>query len=422
MNLEQLAYSLPSTQSFVQAVTDDGDIGVKVVLLPDNLSREMVGRLVRNRIATLQLAISRLSDPGEASPVSASAKAMNATWPSPRTLRTLNNLLPCENLPDILYVHRIGPRLAWTEFIENWAREYRRLRNSGNSAIPSLCVIAKLKDFDFVLPEPTPGLTFHWWWGFPSMLEVRLSCRIASEQFGRDDPATSRWREYVLPGLVGGDVQLAEHMWDRVLGDTDQAMRGLAEYWDRLEHAEGSDSIDDAIEVVKANRGSYGGGRELPQHLWRLWAGGGLVYTREYGLEVHPALLAQHERRTSVEHMLWRGQSELLLPIVNEIRLKVCQDLTETYGSDWPVKWVPPHFEHDIEEVSCSPLGTELSHVNYLLQNLGMRNHRHDLYQKRFLGDLVLKAKTVRNEIAHNNPVSCQDFARLWDERNKVGI
>ena len=422
MNLEQLTYSLPSTQSFVQAVTDDGDIGVKLVLLPDNLSREMVGRLVRNRIATLQLAISRLSDPGEASPVSASAKAMNATWPSPRTLRTVNNLLPCENLPDILYVHRIGPKLAWTEFIEDWAREYRRLRNSGNSAIPSLCVIAKLKDFDFVLPEPTPGLTFHWWWGFPSMLEVRLSCRIASEQFGRDDPATSRWREYVLPGLVGGDVQLAEHMWGKVLGDTDQAMRGLAEYWDRLEHTEVSGSIDDAIEVVKAHRGSYGGGRELPQHLWRLWAGGGLVYTREYGLEVHPALLAHHERRTSVEHMLWRGQSELLLPIVNEIRLRVCQDLTETYGNDWPVKWVPPHFEHDIEEVSRSPLGTELSHVNYLLQNLGMRNDRHDLCQKRFLGDLVLKAKTVRNEIAHNNPVECQDFARLCDERNKAGI
>ena len=422
MNLEQLAYSLPSTQSFVHAITDDGDNGVKVVLLPDNISREMVGRLVRNRIGTLKLAISRLFDPGESSPVSASAKAMNATWPSPRTLRTVHNLLRCEDLPDILYVHRIGPRLAWAEFIESWAREYRRLQNAGNTAIPSLCVIAKLRDFDFDLPEPRPGLTFHWWWGFPSMVEVRLSCRIASEQFGRDDPATSRWREYVLPGLVGSDVQLAEHMWGKVLGGTDQAMRGLAQYWDRLEHTTVSDSIDDAIEIVKANRGTYGVGQQLPHNLRRLWAGGGVVYTREYGLEVHPALLAHRERWTSAEHMLWRGQSELLLPIVNEIRLKVCQDFTETYGSDWPVKWVPPHFEHDIEEVSRSPLGTELSHVNYLLQNLGVRNHRHDLYQKRFLGDLVLTAKTVRNEIAHYNPISCQDFVRLCDERDKVGI
>lgn len=422
MNLEQLAYSLPSTQSFVRAITDDDYNGVKIVLLPDNLSREMVGRLIRNRIDALKLAASRLFDPGQASPVSASAKAMNATWPSPRTLRTVNNLLRCEDLPDILYVHRIGPRQAWIEFIENWAREYRRLWTSGNSGIPSLCVIAKLKDFDFVLPEPTLGLSFHWWWGFPSMLEVRLSCRIASEQFGGDDPATSRWREYVLPGLVGGDVQLAEHMWNWVLGDTDQAMTGLAEYWDHLEHAGISDSIDDAIEVVKTARGAYDGGQELPQHLWRLWAGGGLVYTREYGLEVHPALLAHHERRTSVEHMLWRGQSELLLPIVNEIRLNVCQDLTATYGSDWPVMWVPPYSDDEVEEVKRSPLGTELGHVNYLLQNLGIPNPLHDLYQKRFLGDLVLVAKTVRNEIAHYNPISCRDFARLCEERNRAGF
>lgn len=422
MNLEPLAYSLPSTQSFVHSIADNDDNGVQVVLLPDNLSRDMVGRLVRNRLAALRLTVSRLFDPEGTSPVSASAKAMNAIWPSPRTLRTVHNLLCCTDLPDILYVHRIGSRQEWTEFIESWAREYRILRNSGNTDIPSLCVIAKLKDFDFILPESKSDLTFHWWWGFPSMLEVRLSCRIASEQFGRDDPATSSWREYVLPGLVGSDIQLAEHMWSGVLDSNDQTMRSLSEYWERLEDTALSDSIDDVIEIVRADRGTYGAGQELPQHLRRLWASGGLIYTREYGLEVHPALLAHRERWTSVEHMLWRGQSELLLPIVNEIRLRVCQDLTETYGSDWPVKWVPPHFEHDFEEVSRSPLGTELSHVSYLIQNLGMYNHRHDLHQKRFLGELVLMAKTLRNEIAHYNPVSYREFAGLCDERNRVGI
>ena len=68
MDLEQLVYSLPSTQAFLYAITDDVANGVKIVLLPDNLSREMVGRLVRNRIGTLKLAISRLFDPGDAKP------------------------------------------------------------------------------------------------------------------------------------------------------------------------------------------------------------------------------------------------------------------------------------------------------------------------------------------------------------------
>ena len=422
MNLEQLAYSLPSTQAFISAITEDDGSGVKVVILPDNLSREMVGRLVRNRIGSLKLAISSLFDPGATNPVSASARAMNATWPSPRTLRTVHNLLRCENLPDILYIHRIGSRSAWTEFIETWAREYRKLRDSANTAIPSLCVITKLRDFNFVLPEPEPGLSFHWWWGFPSMLELRLACRIASEQHSGGDPATARWREYVIPGLVGSDVQLAEHMWDVVLGDTDHVIENLAQYWGSLEHADENDLTDEAFEGFKADQETYRAGHELPEHLHRLWATGGLVYTREYGLEIHPGLLAYYDRRASVEHMLWRGQSELLLPVVNEIRLKVCHDFTATYGSDWPVRWSRPYNEYESAEAIGSPLGTELGHINYLLQNIGMHNHNHALYQKRFLGDLVLKARRLRNEIAHYNPVSCEDFVRLCGERTRTGI
>ena len=421
MNLEQLAYSLPSTLAFINAITDDDGNGVKVVLLPNNLSREMVGRLVRNRLDSLRLAVNSLFDPGEASPVSASANAMNAAWPSPRTLRTVPNLLRCENLPDVLYVHRIGSSTAWTEFIESWASEYRHLWASGNAAIPSLYVIAKLRDFDFALPEPKPGLTYHWWWGFPSMLEIRLACRIAGEQL-RGDDATARWREYVLPGLVSSDVQLAEFMWDVVLDNSGQVTEGLSQYWDSLEHTEVGNSIDEVIESVESNQAVYGIGQDLPQHLHKLWADGGLVYTNEYGLEVHPGLLAHHGRLESIQHMLWRGQSELILPVVNEIRLKICRDFTVTYGSDWPTRWARPSYAYDTEEANGSPLGTELGHINYLLQNMGVHDQSHDLFQKRLLSALVLVARRLRNEIAHYNPVSFRDFASLYEERSRMGV
>ena len=422
MDLEQIVYSLPSTRTFLHAITDDGTSGVKVVLLPNHLSREMVGRLIRNRIGSLGISISSLFEPRDASPVTASAGAMNVSWPSSRTLRTVRNLLRCENLPDLFYVHRIGPRRLWIEFIEGWAREWHNLRTSGNAAVPPLCVIAKLRDFDFDLPTFGPSLTFHWWWGFPSTLEMRLACRIASEHYGDDDAATTQWREYVLPGLVSSDVQLAEHMWTRVLNGTEYSLNGLIDYWASMEQNEAHGSIHDVIELVNANRGSYAVGQEVPERLRRLWAAGGLVYAPEYGLEVHPALLARSGRREGVEHMLWRGQSELLLPAVNEIRLKVCQDLTATYGSDWPLRWVPPFSELEVEEVRRSPLGTELGHVSYLLQALGMRNHRHDLYEKSYLGDMVLRAKNLRNEIAHYNPVALRDFIDLCREREKTGL
>ena len=422
MYVEQIVHSLPSTRSFVHAVTEHDGAGVRIVLLPDNLSREMVGRLIRNRIETLGLSTKALFDAGDTSPVMASAGAMNLSWPSPRTLRTVRNLLRCEGLPDVFYVHRMGRICEWADFIKGWAEEYQGLRTSGDRSAPYLCVVAKLRDFEFNLPASAPDLAFHWWWGFPSTLEMRLACRIASAQYGDDDSATVQWREYVLPGLVGNDVQLAEHMWGHVLDGTDQVVNGLVEYWNGLEQSEPTTSIHDVIDRVAEVRGGSSVGHGPFEELRGLWASGALFYTPEYGLELHPALLARSGRTETVEHMLWRGQSELLLPQVNEVRLKVCQDFTSTYGSDWPIRWVPPFSDQEVEEVKRSPLGTELGHVNYLLQALGVRNPRHDLYEKRALGDLVLRAKTLRNEIAHYNPVALRDFKGLCKERERTGI
>ena len=422
MDIEYLVYSLPSTQAFVSTVTDSTGNGVKIVLIPDNISRDMVGRLIRNRANSSSLRFDGIFDPGNDNPVTAASKSMNVSWPSQRTLRTVHNLMQCEGLPDILYVHRIGPARTWTEFIENWAREFGQLRKQRPAKIPSLCVIAKLRDFDFTLPADSRDISKIWWWGFPSSLEIRLACRIAGDWQIDRDPAAIRWREYVLPGLVGNDVQLAEYMWDFISDGTDQAVNSLAKYWGRLEDTEVGEPIDDVVETVHADRTRYEIGEGLPEHLWRLWAAGGLVYTPEYGLETHPAMLAHAGRHAPVNHMIWRGQSELLLPFVNEIRLKVCQDLTATFGSDWPIRWVPPRSSHEFSEVNRSPLSTEIGHINYLLQNLAKRNYRHDLYRKRNLGDLVLKAMRVRNEIAHYTPVSCRDFIDLYQERDNVGI
>ena len=421
MDIEQLVYSLPSTQAFVRSATDVAVGGAKIVLLPDNLSREMVGRLIRNQADSSNLRVDRIFDPGEDRPVTTAANAMNVSWSSPRTLRNVDNLLRCEDLPDILYVHRIGQTRPWTEFIVRWAQEYRELEKSSATKIPSLCVIGKLRDFDFKLPKEDQNVSFLWWWGFPSSLEIRLACRIAGDQQNEVEPLAIKWCEYVLPGLVGNDVQLTEFMWDSVLGGTSNVAKCLADYWGRLEDVEVPEPTNYILENVNVHRAKFEIGQRLPADLWQLWSKGAIVYTPEYGLELHPAFLAHRGVESMVHHMIWRGQSELLLPFVNEIRLAICQDLTTTYGSQWPVKWVPPRSEHELAEVNRSPLSSEIGHVNYLLQNLG-QNPRHDLYPKREFGKLAFKAMNVRNEIAHYDPVSYEDYVDLCEERNRVGI
>ena len=421
MDLEQLVYSLPSTQTFVRSAIDVVVGGVKIVLLPDNLSREMVGRLIRNHAEASNLEVRSLFGRGNDNPVMAAANAMNVDWPSPRTLRTVENLLVCGNLPDILYVHRIGSARTWSDFVVSWAAAYRCLHDSGAANLPTLCVIAKLRDFDFDLPQGDPNISVLWWWGFPSSLEIRLACRIAGDRHADDETTAVKWREYVLPALVGNDVQLAEHMWDLVSRGAETSVENLTEYWNQLEDVKVRHPIDECVGTVNANRATLDIGQGPPDALWHLWSVGAVVYTPEYGLELHPAFLAFAGRRTTVHHMVWRGQSELLLPLVNEIRLAICQDFTASFGNRWPVKWIPPRSEHELQEVNRSPLSAEIGHINYLLINLA-HNPRHDLYPKRVFGKLTAKAMHVRNEIAHYDPVSYGDYVELCEERISLGV
>ena len=422
MDLEELVYSLPSTKTFLDGIARNVRDKVVIVLLPDNLSREMVSRLIRNRLdMTANFSFRELTDPGRLEPLPASSEAMNASWPSERTRRTTRNLLCCADLPDLLYVHRIGSAdSSWAEFIGEWARERFDLRNSDQARTPSLCVIAKLRDFDFGLPESGPGLTYYWWWGFPSALEMRLACRIAGLRDG-DAPEVGKWREFVLPSLVSSDVQLAERIWSEVLGDQNRIVRGLVKYWEHLDEPDSISEIDDILDLVKGEMGTtYTIGQEVPSKLRGIWASGGLVYTPEYGLELHPAFLAYTNNTVEVQKMVWRGQAELLLPILNEIRLKICASLTNKYGGDWPHKWGLPTSTHELEQVKINPLAAELGYLYHLFDSAAEK--QLPLITEGDLSKLVGLARKMRNYVAHNRPVLYQDFVGLGEALSKVGL
>ena len=419
MDLEELVYSLPSTKAFLDGIARKVRDQVVIVLLPNNLSREMVGRLIRNRLNLIaSFTLRELTGPPRREPLTDSSEAMNASWPPDRTRRTTRNLLSLADLPDLLYVHRIG--FGWAQFIEEWARERLSLRSCGQAGTPSMCVIAKLRDFEFGLPEPGPGLTYCWWWGFPSALEVRLACRIASITNG-DSRETSTWREFVLPGLVSSDVQLAEGIWQEVIGDQSAIVRGLVNYWDSLDEPASADGLYDLLDLIKGETGTaYTIGQEVPGSLRSIWAGGGLVYTPEYGLELHPAFLAHTNHTVEVQKMVWRGQAELLLPLVNEIRLRICSALTDRYGRDWPDQWGLPASPHEAEQVRITPLAAELGYLHFLFSTAAEKDLPISIEID--LSRLVSLAREIRNRVAHNRPVVFQDFVGLGEALSKVAL
>ena len=222
-----------------------------------------------------------------------------------------------------------------------------------------------------------------------------------------------------MPGVAGTDVQLAEHLWSDILGDIGAVLESLTTFWASVAE---SSSISDSLAVidgVKNYQGTIVTGQEVPECLQEYWAKGCLVYSPEYGLEVHSALLANCGKRSDVEKRIWRGEAELLLPIVNELRLRVCDDLTKYFGNEWPVKWLPPVHPQELEQVKETPLATELGHIDYLFRNTGSG---HPLDSMRHFANLVWNARRLRNDIAHYKTVVYQDFKGLLEERGKVGL
>ena len=367
MRIEPTVLALPSVRNFIDDICDAIRTKSVVALIPDTISRVMVARLITNRFDVLRMPWRDIQYSGEHFPALSISDQLNIQWPSLSTVKNLHNLLQCEGLPDLIHISEFVTgntgntmeRQRWLELIRDWVEESRNIADQGVGTAPRLSLIAKLKDFDFEPPLEQDGLSIHWWWGFPSALEVRLACRIGSRDV--DGEAANRWREQVLPALAGTDWKLAEHFWDSILYPTEEIIRSLAEY----AHREGLTHLP-VPEVPRHDASTSS--LSPPSDLWEQWAKGNISFTPESGAEYHPATLADCGRRIDVEHRLWRGQSELLLPILNEIRIRICDDLTETFGEDWPINPHKPRTDYELEAVEDNPRGAEFGHIEHLLK------------------------------------------------------
>lgn len=415
MDIESALNTLPSMQSFVDGIAGGAARGrVTLTLLPNTVSREMVGRLILNRLHALNSTVGELSSLGDGRPAVAVAEALGASWRSPRVPRDAANLLRCGGMPSAVYLHRVPERRReWTEFMEDWARESAEMARAGERC-PSLCAVAKLRDIDFALPSTDAGVEIRWWWGTSSALETRLACRVANREHD-DDDSLKIWREYILPSLASGDPELAAWLWNAVSGPLEAIADRLIEYADNAGWTDFDESALDAVQRTGADAHGGGTNPEPPENLREIWADGGLTATAEHGIEIHPALLARCGRRGEIAYMLWRGQAELLLPALNEIRMKICRELRDAFGENWHARW----WSRPLPD--GNPLGAELSYLRGLFDLVGT-GPSHPLNQKRRFYDLIALSHALRNKIAHNEPVAFADFAALWRERGKAGI
>jgi hypothetical protein len=408
------AFGLPSVQRFLErTVSDLGDRRSVLILLPEGIAPDTVWEAMLPHLHQGNYAVRvlpALDFGGRSTPAAEVGRALNVEWPSEDSPRTVANLLAANGLPDVIRLTGLeslapGLRSRWTDFVLEWARTTQHRTDIGAPS-SRLCVVGLAGTLLSVLPRSDPYLSVCWWWGFPSCLEVQLLCRMLSD---RSEALVARWREHCLPSLAPNDLGLLDLLWPNAFEGPDALHQRLRSYasdreWDAELLADWSEN-QHSIRSAFARLGECPA--SPPGPVLRLWAHGAFGWSEEYGAELHVAAYAALGLELEVQHRLWRGQAELMLPWLDQIRLRICDHLTGRYGREWPVRWIHPLGPDDERMARENPQSCQWGHLDVLLKDC------RSLAGEKLCQQVASSARMLRNRLAHCMPVNAADYAEI---------
>jgi hypothetical protein len=280
-------------------------------------------------------------------------------WPEALRIRGLERCRPEE-------------QIRWAQIISSWAEARKGMSTPPPGPRSLWAVMPATLPLEHV-PSNDVFLQVHQWWGFPSNLELRWLCREQS----LSDPTEALWVEHISAGLAGSDPSLLLHLQEVVFDSFETICRRLSEIaeqrgWTAEECAEW-------IELVGSGaRPAYP--ETIPPSLYPIWARGALMWTPEYGLELHPAVLARAGDLPSLQRRLVRAQASLVWPILVEIRQALRKQLGIQESAQDQLEW---------KDLAACAAGTSFeTEANQV---------RH-----------------IRNNLAHLRPLSWPQFRFLW--------
>ena len=419
--IEEHLYQMPSVRSYMQGIVEDISNRRSILgLLPVGIDPGSVLAHIQKYLWHRDFFIQELNllpGPNEQNPETVLAEGLGLHWRDTETPHTLINVANNDSLPEVIILGGLdnlpGAQLRrWMAVFDKWAQISPNLRIMIGGT-PNLSAIAPAENLISVIPESNVYLAFHWWWGLPSILETHLLCRLIDNEI--DFMPAARWREYILPSLALGDINLVEYLWTAVNATFEELIETLCQYAAFRNWDENS--------LVELHLPGVGFGKDQkrpsltpPVSFQELWSKGILSFTPEYGLEIHTAALAVLKRKDMLRYRIWRGQSELLLPILDGLRLRVCRNLTDHYGSDWPIRWDQPNVMEDFEAVQEDPMATSWGYLEHLLKTV------RDLYSQRDWLPIVSACRTLRNHIAHSRTVKLEDYEYIRRELDLMDI
>lgn len=412
-----LLAQLPSVRAFIRNIMEDiGNRRSVVVLLPVTIDPAWFWLLLEAELWHRPFHVEQIELTNLVSgdtPAAILGERLHVRWPT-SAARDVAALLSSEDLPEVIVLDGIeaqesAARDAWLRLVVQWAQVSQNLVGRA-SPTPVLCAILGTAYFAFGALEGNVRLAIHWWWGFPSTLELKLLCRLASIE-SSNDRSNFEWLEYLLPALVGNDILLLERLWATSAASNDQIVSCIQELAQERGWTNEKLRQWGAAQLMRSNIRRNGLLAQAPPGNARtLWAQGAVHATVEYGMELHPGALFVLGLQSELDHRLWRGQAELLLPILDSIRLDICSYLTSFYGKEWPVKWSKPEHPDDEAAVRENPLACQWGYLEWLI-----RNSAHLLRERPWLS-LITPASRTRNAIAHYRTVSRGDYEHVIEQ------
>ena len=414
LELTRFLMQMPTVRTLLDLIQDDLRHARSVlVLFPEGIDPRMLRSALREGLDHWHLQIDQIliSQLDAQTPAAALGQALGVDWGASSTPRTVENLLKRADLPEILFLDGFDElkeenRVKWLRFVAQWAQVCQGMHSTdenGVEILPAFCLLADASRVPYPLPETNVLLSIRVWRGIPTTLEMRLLCRLASEQ---DSGPLNRWREHTIPAIAGSDIDLADYLWAQDYRDRSELAELLRAYgqkrgWDQMELEKWP------LQNDSRNATNWQEDWTLPGGLYKTWAWGMVHWTPEYGLERHSAVLALLDQRESLDHRLWRGQAGFLLAEIDEIRLGLCTHLNHSYGLNWPYKWQEPDTVIECQEVRETPFACQWGHLEYLLQKCP-----NIQVEQRWL-PLVRQSRQLRNAVAHYRPITLRDYEKF---------
>lgn len=318
---------------------------------------------------------------------------LKESFPGLKKYKNLEASVQDSSLPGVILLDNFEgcpllKRHEWLLALSRWADASSRC-----SGKHSLALIATHRAMEGQkLPNPELKLVYSVWSGMPSALDVQVLCRLKTE---RQD-AESQWRENLLASLAGNDLNLADRLWDVILEGEEKIYCVLCQY--ALEKGWDPGQVNGELKNWRPMPPGSDLSNILNSDKFRLLGRGITIFTPEYGEEIHSALIALLNRKDELNHRIWRAQANLILPLIDDARRRICGYLIHTCAEGWGYEF----------PVELGPLGD-------YIRALDNRS-----WVKCQWGTGVNLAQSLRNKLAHYETISPRSYHDFW--RFYIGV